>query len=255
MASAHVRPARRPGPRPPRAHQRARLRPHPPRLPVHGNARRGQDHDRAHLRQVAQLREGRVVDSVRQVPGLHRHRRRPLRRPARSRRRLAHQGGRHARPARQRAVPARARSLQGLPDRRSPHALDALVQRVAENARGAAAARQVPARDHRSAEAAGHGAVALPAVPPAAPAAAADLRPAGADQRGRAGRVRAGRAEGHRARRRRQHARCAVAARPGAGVRRRSRARGRSAHAARHARPQARPGHPDARWQRKTVRR
>ena len=100
----------------------------------------------------------------------------PLRRPHRSRRRLAHQGRRHARAARQRAVRADARPLQGLPDRRSAHALDALVQRAAEDARGAAAAREVPARDHRSAEAAGDGAVALPAVQPQAPAGGADQR-------------------------------------------------------------------------------
>ena len=51
---------------------------------------------------------------------------------------------------------------------------DAFVQRAAEDARGAAAARQVPARDHRSAEAAGDGAVALPAVQSEAPVGAAD---------------------------------------------------------------------------------
>ena len=173
-------------------------------------------------------------------PDLRRHRWRPLRRPARSRRGIADQGRRYARAARQRAVLAGARSLQGLPDRRSAHAVDAFVQRAAEDARRAAAARQVPARDHRSAETAGHRAVALPAVPFAAPAAAADLRPARADLRGRERRVRTGGVARHRAGSRRQHARCAVAARPGAGLRWRARARDGGAHAARHARPQAR---------------
>ncbi len=109
----------------------------------------------------------RAVRRVRQLP---RDRRRPLPGSHRGRRRLAHQGGRHARAARQRAVRARARPLQGVPHRRGAHAVGALVQRAAEDARGAAAAREVPARHHRSAEAAGDGAVALPAVQSQAPA-------------------------------------------------------------------------------------
>src|SRR6187402_2580142 len=52
-------------------------------------------------------------------------------------------------------VDAAAWPLQGLPDRRSAHALDAFVQCVVEDARRAAAACEVPARDHRSAEIAG----------------------------------------------------------------------------------------------------
>ena len=95
------------------------------------------------------------------------------------------EGRRHARAARQRAVLAGARPLQGLPDRRSAHAVDALLQRAAEDARGAAAAREVPARDHRSAEAAGDGAVALPAVQPEALSAGHDLQAADGDLRSR----------------------------------------------------------------------
>src|SRR5690606_40595643 len=38
--------------------QRPRYRAGPPRLPVHRHPRRGQDHHRPHLRQVAELREG-----------------------------------------------------------------------------------------------------------------------------------------------------------------------------------------------------
>ena len=166
MAAAQLRRTGRAGARPSRARQRARLRPHPPRVPVHRHARRRQDHDRAHPCQVAELRDGRVVEALRRVQRLPRHRRGPLRRPDRGRRGVAHQGRRHARAARQRAVRAGPRPLQGLPDRRSAHAVDALVQRAAEDARRAAAARQVPARDDRSAEAAGHRAVALPAVQP-----------------------------------------------------------------------------------------
>ena len=71
-------------------------------------------------------------------------------------------------PARPGGLQARRRPLQGLPDRRSAHALDDGVQRHAEDARGAARLPQVHARDDRSAEGAGDGAVALPAVQPAA---------------------------------------------------------------------------------------
>ena len=67
-----------------------------------------------------------------------------------------------------------ARPVQGLPDRRSAHAVEAGVQRAAEDAGRAAGARQVPARHHRPAEAAGHGAVALPAVQPQAAGRGAD---------------------------------------------------------------------------------
>ena len=155
------------------------------RVPVHGHARRRQNDDRAHPGEVAELRDRRDADAVRQVQRLSRDRRRALRRPDRSRRRLAHQGRRHARAARQRAVRAGARPLQGLPHRRSAHAVDALLQCAAEDAGGAAAAREVPARDDRSAEAAGHGAVALPAVQPQALSAGADLQAADGDRRRR----------------------------------------------------------------------
>ena len=83
------------------------------------------------------------------------------------------------------AVPADARPLQGLPDRRSAHAVDAFLQRAAEDARGAAAAREVPARDDRSAEAAGDRAVALPAVQSEAAAGRADRGAPAADPRRR----------------------------------------------------------------------
>ena len=73
-------------------------------------------------------------------------------------------------------MPSRGR-VQGLPDRRSAHAVEDGVQRAAEDAGGAAGAREVPARHHRSAEAAGHGAVALPAVQPQAAGRGADQRP------------------------------------------------------------------------------
>ena len=52
------------------------------------------------------------------------------------------------------ALPARGAAQEGLRHRRSPHAHDRGVQRAAEDARGAAAARHVRARDDRAAQAA-----------------------------------------------------------------------------------------------------
>ena len=104
-------------------------------------------------------------------------------------------------------VRADARPLQGLHDRRSAHALELGVQRDAEDARGAAGARQVHPRDDRSAEDAGHGAVALPAVQPEADAGGRDR---GASRAGAGGGRRAGGGAGaaaDRARGARQHAR------------------------------------------------
>ena len=174
MASPQLRRAGRPGARAPGAGQRARLGPRPPRLPVHGHARRRQDDDRAHPRALAQLRARRQLEALRRVRRLPRDRRGPLRGPDRGRRGLPHQGRRHARAARERPVPAEPRPLQGLPDRRSAHAVGAFLQCAPEDARGTAAAREVPARDDRSAEAAGDRAVALPAVQPEAAAGLAD---------------------------------------------------------------------------------
>ena len=124
-----------------------------------------------------ELREGHVGRALRRVQFLPRHRCRPLHRPARDRCRQQHRRRRRARGDRQRAVHAVARAGEGLPDRRSAHAVEVGVQRAAEDAGGAAGPRQVPARHHRPAEAAGDGAVALPAVQPQAPGRGADQRP------------------------------------------------------------------------------
>ena len=239
MAATQLRGAGRAGARAPGAGQCARFRAHPPCVPVHRHARRRQDDHRAHPREVAELREGRRLQALRRVQHLPRGRRGALRRPDRSRRRVAHQGGRHARAAGERPVPADARPLQGVPHRRSAHAVEPLVQRAAEDARGAAAARQVPAGDDRSAEAAGHRAVALPAVQPEAAARRADRRAPAADPAGRGRGLRARGGGAAVARGRRQPARRPVAARPDARVRRRARHRGRRARHARHRGPPA----------------
>jgi hypothetical protein len=176
VAPTPFRRSRRPGARPAGARARPGQRPAAPRLPVHRHARRGQDDHRAHPRQGAELRGGRVLDTLRRVRLVSRHRRRALRGPDRGRCGLAHEDRGYPRPARQRAVLAGARPLQGVPHRRGPHALAAFLQCAVEDARGTAAACEVPARDHRSAEPARDGAVPLPAVQPEAPAGLHDPR-------------------------------------------------------------------------------
>ena len=146
---------RRAGARHAHAGERVRERPRAPRVPVLRSARLRQDHARAHRRQGAQLRAGpptaRAVRHVQACTSIGngsavdyqemdgalepRHRRDPR----------AHRGG---------ALPARGPAQEGLRHRRSPHAHDRGVQRPAEDARGAAAARHVRARDDRAAQAA-----------------------------------------------------------------------------------------------------
>ena len=66
------------------------------------------------------------------------------------------------------ALPPDPGALQGLHHRRGAHAVAQRLQRAAEDAGGAAAAREVRVRHHRDAQGAGHRAVALPALRPAA---------------------------------------------------------------------------------------
>ena len=75
--------------------------------------------------------------------------------------RLAYRHRRRARDHRERALSAGLGAHQGLHHRRSAHALEAGLQRSFEDARRAAGARQVPVRDDRDRESAGHGALAL----------------------------------------------------------------------------------------------
>ena len=177
MAPAQLRVVGGAGARRPGAAPRARREAPPSRLPLLRNARRRQDDARAHPRQVPELRDRHQLAPVRQVLRLPRDRRGPLRRPDRGRRRDQHQGRRDAPAAGERGVRADARPVQGLRDRRSAHALDLGVQRDAEDAGGAARARQVHPRDDRSAEDSGDRAVALPAVQPEADAGARDRGP------------------------------------------------------------------------------
>jgi DNA polymerase III subunit gamma/tau len=82
------------------------------------------------LAKALNCEDRRVLDALRRVRRLPRHRRRAFRRPARGRRRLADQDRGHPRPARQRAVLAGAGPLQGVPDRRGAHAVAAFLQRL-----------------------------------------------------------------------------------------------------------------------------
>ena len=117
------------------------------------------------------------------------------------------------------------RALQGLHPRRSAHAVDRGLQRAAEDAGGAAAARQVHLRHHRNPQGAGDGAVALPALR-SAPRRCRDAGDASRRHRRQGEHRRRARGAGaDRARRRRLGARRAVAARPGDRARRRRGAR------------------------------
>ena len=144
--------------------------PHSAGLDPHRRARRRQDHDRAHPGTRAQLRiagrfghraDGEHAGDGPALPGHHRE---PSPRRAGNGRRLAQ--FRRGRAPDQRRHPLRAdeRALQGLHPRRSAYAVWRGVQRVAQDAGRAAAARQVHLRHHRNPQSAGDGAVALPAL-------------------------------------------------------------------------------------------
>ncbi|NKA03176.1 hypothetical protein GO296_00648 [Ralstonia solanacearum] len=230
------------------AHACARTAAPAPRIPVHGHAWCRQDDAVAHSRQIAQLhRHGRAGRhhraAVRRVPRLHRDRCRALRRLHRDGRRLQPRRRRDGAAARSRGLRTHGRPLQGLHDRRSAHADQPRLQRDAEDAGGAARARQVHPRDHRPAEDSRHGAVALPAVQPEADAAGTHRVPPGPHPRRGGHRARAQCAAPAGLGRTGVDARCAVADRSGHRVqRRRSHRGGRARHAGRD-RPEL-PGAP-----------
>ena len=201
--------------------ERVRERAHPAGLDPHRRARRRQDHDRAHPRPRAQLRiAGRLGDGAdhqhagdgRALPGDHRE---PPHRRAGDGRRLAQQ--RRGRAPDQRRHPLRAGvgALQGLHPRRSAHAVGRGVQRAAQDAGRAAAARQVHFRHHRNPQGAGDGAVALPALRSAPRRCRAAGQASRRHRRQGEDRGRAGGAGADRARGGRLGARFAVAVRPG----------------------------------------
>ena len=139
------------------------------RLHPHRRARRRQDHHRPHHRPRAQLhrprRQGRPDRrALRRVRALPRHRRGPPCRRDGDGRRLAHRRRRHPRADRRRALQPGRGALQDLHHRRSAHAVEERLQRAVEDARRAAARRQIHLRHHRDPQGAGDGAVALPAL-------------------------------------------------------------------------------------------
>ncbi|CAB3842794.1 hypothetical protein LMG26846_01574 [Achromobacter insuavis] len=246
VAAAIVRYPRGTGSRGARADACARHPAPASRLAVHRHARRRQDHAVAHPGQIAQLRNRHHLQALRRLSRLHRDRCRPVRRLPRT--------GRGLEPRRRGNDPAagagRLRAgrgpLQGLHDRRSAHAHGARVQRDAQDAGRAAAARQIHPRHDRSAEDPGHGAVALPAIQSEADAGRLHRGPpAGGAGRG-TGRLRSAGPAPDRPGRVGLDARRAVADRPGHRLQRRQPDRGRRARHARHHRP-ASPGAPAGR--------
>ncbi len=155
------------------AGQFLRRQPHPSGLHLHRRPRHRQDHDRAHPRPRLQLCRAR---QDRPAERRHARTRPPLpgdhglapRRRDRDGRGLPHRHRRRARDHRERPLPAGLRPHQGLHHRRGAHAVEAGLQRPAEDARGAARARQVPVRHHRDRQGADHGQVALHPLRPEA---------------------------------------------------------------------------------------
>ena len=171
VPSGHLRRPDRPGRHGDDAEERVRHRPHRARLHADRRARRGQDHHGAHPVARPQLRaRGRRQAHLRHAgvrPPLRRDHGGPAPRRAGDGRRLQHRRRQHPRDHRKRALPAAGRPLQGVPHRRGAHALQGRLQRAAEDAGGAAGAREVHLRHHGGAQGAGDGAVALPALRPA----------------------------------------------------------------------------------------
>ena len=177
-AGAQIPPAAVRGPdRPGRdgadARQFFRRQPHPSGLYFHRRARHRQDHDRAHSRPRPQLQPARKnrcaqrrhARDRRPLPGDHGFA--PCRRD-RDGRSLPHRRRRRARDHRERPLPAGLGAHQGLYHRRSAHAVEAGLQRAAEDAGGASRARQVPVRHDRDRKGADHGAFALHPLRPQA---------------------------------------------------------------------------------------
>ena len=125
----------------------------PPRLPVRRLARDRQDLDREDPRPLAQLRAtGPTLRALRRVRVLRRDRQLDLARRDRDGRRLEQLGRRHPRPAREGRLRPGAGRLEGLHPRRGAHALQRGLERVPEDARGAAAEHDLRARHDRGAQ-------------------------------------------------------------------------------------------------------
>ena len=159
---AHVRRDGRPGAGRAHAAQRGEQRQGAPRLPVRRAARHGQDLDGEDPRGVPELRARADDRAMRAVRIVQIDRERELARRDRDGRRVEQLGRRHPRPARERRLRARVGTAQGVHPRRGAHALDGRLERLPEDARGAAAEHRVRARDDRGPEGAGDGRRPLP---------------------------------------------------------------------------------------------
>ena len=187
---AHVRRRGRAGPRGPHAAQRDRAGQGPPRVPVRRLARHRQDVDGEDPRRLAELREradGHAVRGVRVVPH---DRQRDVARRDRDGRGVQQLGRRHPRPAGARELRPGGRPPQGLHPRRGAHAVDGGVERVPEDARGAAAAHDLRARHDRGGQGAADGRGPLPPLRLRAPQRPADRRRAAQGRHGRGDRDR-----------------------------------------------------------------
>ena len=161
--------------------------------------------------------ESCVLVQTRPAPGRHR-----------ARRRLEQLGRRRPRPAREGAPGLAPRRPARLGARRGPHAVARGRERAPQDPRGAAAGLDLRARHDRAREAAGDGAVAVPALPLPAAHRRADPRQAGAPGRRGRRRRRRRRAGARRPRGRRRDARRGVDARTPPRRRREGAPRGRA---------------------------
>ena len=178
--------ARRPHPA-----QRGRAGQGPPRLPLRRLARHRQDLDGEDPRPLAQLRARRADrHPLRRMRVLPDDRRRHLDRRDRDGRRLQPLGRRRPRPARAGRLRARRRPLEGLHPRRGAHADQRGLERLPEDARGAAAEHRLRPRHHRVAQGDGDDRRPLPALRLPAALAGADLRGAEPGRRRRVDRGR-----------------------------------------------------------------
>ncbi len=158
----YVRRRRRPGAGRAHAAQRRAAREGPPRLPVRRLARDGEDLDGEDPRGLPELRARPHDRPLRRVRIVSLDRARLLARRDRDGRRVEQLGRRHPRAARERRLLAGLRAQQGVHPRRGPHALDGRLERVLEDARGAAPEHGLRARHDRGAEGAGDGRRPLP---------------------------------------------------------------------------------------------
>ena len=161
---AHVRRRRRSGAGRAHAVERRHPRQGASRLPVRRLARDRQDEHGEDPRRLPELRAGADHRALRRVRVVRLDRQRDLARRDRDGRRLQQLGRRHPRPAREGRLRPRLRPPQGLHPRRGPHALPAGLERVSQDARGAAAADDLRARHDRGPEGAADRGRPLPSL-------------------------------------------------------------------------------------------